>query len=121
MAWIQFYVTVATVIYVVIGIYLGLAQQSLVYPAVNLHCSYRIDLARDRLLSLIEQAPRVRTAKAQIASDQFSNLLQDTQARCANTAEHNFGEQIEILTTIFHEHQERRMREVDARRRLLEL
>lgn len=121
MTWIRVYVTVGIVVYAVSGIYLGLAQQSLVYPVANLDCGYRIDLARDRLLSLMEQAPRVRSSKAETASHQFSNLLQDTQARCGSTAEHNFREQIESLRKIFHEHQERRMREFDARQRLLEL
>ncbi|MCA9689104.1 MAG: hypothetical protein R3A51_19935 [Nannocystaceae bacterium] len=110
-----------TIIYLVVGIYAGLAQQLLVRPVANLDCDYRVDLVRDRLVSLIEQPPRgdehPRLARA---TDKFSNLLRDTETRCG-TADPTLRTKIVTLRESFDNFRSRHERQASDRRNLLAL
>ncbi len=112
--------SLVTIAYIVVGLYLGLAQQLLVRPVENLDCDYRIDLVRDRLVSLIEQAPRVRIERARKGKHKFNNLLQDTQTRCSAT-DPELKAKIHEIRRMYNEFNDRSAAESAAIERLLDL
>ena len=80
-------------------------------------CEYRMDLVRDRLLNLLEQAPDPPSTSV---GAKFSNLLRETRAICAGTDPatlHKLG-RIEVL---YRDFDERSRRHADARQELLAL
>lgn len=80
-------------------------------------CEYRMDLVRDRLINLLEQAPDPPSTSV---GAKFSNLLRETRAICAGTDPatlHKLG-RIEVL---YRDFDERSRRHADARQELLAL
>lgn len=72
--------SVVAISWAAVGIYQGLAtQDSARQPAAGF-CEYRVELVRDRLINLLEQAPGQANAPA---GTKFSNLLRETRALCA--------------------------------------
>lgn len=72
--------SVVAVAYAAVGIFVGLAQQDLAPRPAVVACDYRVELIRDRLISLHERP----SSPGEGASD-FSNLLRETRAICAGS------------------------------------
>lgn len=113
---------VVAILYALVGIYAGLAQQDIVARPATVECGYRIDLLRDRLVALFDQRPQ-RWAEAEEdanAAADLSNLLRETQALCAGS-DTDLGRRIDRLIALHREFAERGRRHADARRELLAL
>ncbi len=100
-----------------VGIYAGLAQQDLARRWADVVCEYRVELVRDRLINLLEQAPGHFSTPA---GAKFSNLLRETRAICAGSDPATLRKlgRIEALHGDF---DDRSRRHADARQELLAL
>lgn len=115
MIWVA--TAVVGIFWATVGIYAGLAQQDLARRPATVVCEYRVELVRDRLINLLEQAPDHFSTPA---GAKFSNLLRETRAICAGTDPatlHKLG-RIEALYADF---DDRSRRHADARQELLAL
>ncbi|HRI07483.1 MAG TPA: hypothetical protein PKW35_06685 [Nannocystaceae bacterium] len=100
--------------------YVGLDQQRLGAPAASIDCDYRVDLVRDRLVSLLEQVGPPGDSRATAAGERFSNLLQDTRAICAAQGS-DVARKLDRITTIFDAYHDRSRRDDQDRLELLQL
>lgn len=139
--------TAAAIIYAVVGIYVGLAQQGNAADPAAVSCEYRIDLVRDRLVAYFDQKPQrwaEQDAKAAAVSlpgpsgpepspgpfgpdrslgpsgPDLSNLLRETQALCASSNT-ELARRIDRLLAIYQDFVDRGRRHADARQELLAL
>ena len=109
--------SVVAITWAAVGIYQGLAMQDSARQPAAGFCEYRVELVRDRLINLLEQAPGQVTAPT---GAKFSNLLRETRAICAGTDPatlHKLG-RIEVL---YRDFDERSRRHADARQELFAL
>lgn len=106
--------SVVAVTYAAIGIFVGLAQQDLAPRPATVACDYRVELIRDRLISLHERPP-----SAEGASD-FSNLLRETRAICAGS-DPVVLRKLARIEVLYSEFEGRSNRHADARQELLAL
>ena len=72
--------SVVAISWAAFGIYQGLATQDPARQLATGFCEYRVELVRDRLINLLEQAPGQVTAPT---GAKFTNLLRETRALCA--------------------------------------
>lgn len=72
--------SVVAIAYAAFGIFVGLAHQDLAPRPAVVACDYRVELIRDRLISLHERPPPLGVGAAD-----FSNLLRETRALCAGS------------------------------------
>lgn len=111
--------TVAILVYVFVGVGIGLVQQDPFLPADDVQCEYRVTLIRDRLVSQLDRSTQAPPRDPE-ADAKFSNLLRKTRAACA--AENpDLGRKLDSLERIFSEHQDRRRLHDAARKELLAL
>ncbi|MCY1062321.1 MULTISPECIES: hypothetical protein [Nannocystis] len=118
MLWVV--AAVVAILYALVGIYAGLAQQDIVARPATVVCEYRIDLLRDRLVALFDQKPQRWAEQDAFAAADLSNLLRETQALCAGS-DTDLGRRIDRLIALHSEFAERGRRHADARRELLAL
>lgn len=107
----------AAIAYAAVGIYAGLAHQDLASRPATVVCEYRVDLIRDRLISLHEQAPDHLPSSSGAT---FANLLRETRAVCAGTDPatlHKLGR----IEALYRDFDARSQRHADARQELLAL
>ncbi|MDC0720089.1 hypothetical protein [Nannocystis bainbridge] len=111
---------VVAILYALVGIYAGLAQQDIVARPATVVCEYRVDLLRDRLVAQFDQRPQQWAEDDANAAADLSNLLRETQALCAGS-DTDLGRRIERLIALQRDFAERGRRHADARRELLAL
>jgi hypothetical protein len=107
--------SVVAVSWAAFGIFVGLAHQDLAPRPAQVACDYRVDLIRDRLVSLHERPP----SPGEGATD-FSNLLRETRALCAGS-DPAILKKLTRIETLYSELDERSHRQADARQELLAL
>ncbi|MCA9634518.1 MAG: hypothetical protein KC420_00600 [Myxococcales bacterium] len=109
-----------TGIYVFSGVYVGLAQQRPGHSPASIRCDYRVELVRDRLVLLLEQATRPGHPRRTAAGERFSTLLHETRALCS-AQDSEIERKIDRLSAIFDAYLDRSQREANARQELLGL
>lgn len=72
--------SVVAITWAAVGIYQGLATQDPARHSAAGACEYRVELVRDRLINLFEQAPGQVSGPT---GAKFTNLLRETRALCA--------------------------------------
>jgi hypothetical protein len=107
--------SVVAVAYAAIGIFVGLAHQDLAPRPALVACDYRVELIRDRLISLHERLPPPGEGPAD-----FSNLLRETRAICAGS-DPAVLRKLARIEVLYREFDERFDRQADARQELLAL
>lgn len=111
--------SVVAVAYAAVGIFVGLAQQDLAPRPAIVACDYRVELIRDRLISLHERPPSPGEGTVSSTSD-FSTLLRETRALCAGT-DPAVLRKLARIEVLYREFDERSVRLADARQELLAL
>jgi len=108
---------VGAIIYGVVGITAGLAQQQPGLAPSEIDCPYRARLLRDRVVALTLRSPSLQQGDPQ--DDVVLNLIRETQAACsADAASKQYLEQIEELLRA---HVQHNARNSEIRRDLLAL
>ena len=97
------------------GIFVGLAHQGLAPEPAVVACDYRVELIRDRLVSLHERPP----SPGEGPKD-FSTLLRETRALCAGS-DPAVLRKLARIEVLYREFDERFIRHADARQELLAL
>ncbi len=105
------------ILYGVVGIYGGLAQQRSDLAASEIDCAYRTRLIRDRVVALTERSPAKDAVDPQ--PDVVSQLIRETVAACSEDADS--VRKLERIETHLRAHVERRDLERQARHELLAL
>lgn len=108
---------VASVLWTTIGIFTGLAHQDLARRPATVVCEYRVELVRDRLNTLLSQAPDRFNATAGV---KLSNLLRETRAICAGTDPETLRK-LARIEALHGDYDDRSRRHADARQELFAL
>lgn len=108
---------VVSILWATIGIFTGLAHQDLARRSATMVCEYRVELIRDRLLTLFSQAPDRFSATAGAS---FSNLLRETRAICAGTDPGTLRK-LGRIEALHGDYDDRSRRHADARQELFAL
>lgn len=103
----------------IVGISKGLAQQSPTLASDSIDCAYRVKLLRDRVVALTERSPHDRANDPQ--DDVVSNLIRDTRAACAARGDFESTKRLDQVAARLREHLLLRDSEDQARRELLAL
>lgn len=98
------------------GVALGLWQQAPSLSNDQADCTYRVELMRERLLTLMDRSPS-RADVGSEAEDDFATLLRETHAACAD-ASPELAHTLERITTHFDRERERRRQAAKARAEL---
>lgn len=109
--------SVVAISWAAVGIYQGLATQDPARQPAAGFCEYRVELVRDRLINLLEQAPGQANAPA---GTKFSNLLRETRAICAGSDPAVLRKLVRI-EALYSDLEGRSLRHADARQELLAL
>ncbi len=112
--------SVVAVAYAAFGIFVGLAQQDLAPRPALVACDYRVELIRDRLISLHERPPSPTGEGAASSTSDFSTLLRETRALCAGS-DPAVLRKLARIEVLYREFDERSVRHADARQELLAL
>lgn len=115
LSWVRLVGALVAILYGVVGIYGGLAQQRSDLAPSEIDCGYRTRLIRDRVVALTERSPAQSVGDPQ--PDVVSNLIRETLAACSEDAER--VRQLESIEAHLQAHVERRTREAEARHELL--
>ncbi len=83
-SWVRLIGALAAVLYGVVGVAVGVAQQQPGLAASEIDCEYRVRLIRDRVVALTQRAPSFREGDPQ--DDVVSNLIRETSAACSADA-----------------------------------
>ncbi|MEM7157515.1 MAG: hypothetical protein AAF799_32040 [Myxococcota bacterium] len=108
---------VGAILYGVVGISLGLAQQRSGLAPGEVDCPYRVRLIRDRVVALTQRSPSFRDGDPQ--DDVVLNLIRETQAAC--TADAASMQTLEKIEAQLQAHVEHGALESEIRRELLAL
>ncbi|MBK7824182.1 hypothetical protein [Nannocystis sp.] len=109
--------SVVAISWAAVGIYTGLATQNPARQSAAGFCEYRVELVRDRLINLLEQAPgQISTP----AGAKFSNLLRETRALCAGR-DPETTRKLGRIEALYGDFDLRSSRHADARQELLAL
>jgi hypothetical protein len=103
------------ILYGVVGIYDGLAQQRSGLAPGEIDCAYRTRLIRDRVVALTERSPAHDARDPQ--PDVVSHLIRETVAACSENADS--VHQLELFESHLRAHVERRARDKEASHELL--
>lgn len=116
-SWVQLIGVVIIVLFGVVAVTLGLAQQRPGLSPNEVDCRYRVRLIRDRVVALTLRSPALRDGDPQ--DDVVVNLIRETQAACSDdvASMQTLGRIREHLRT----HVEHSARESEVRRELLAL
>ena len=115
MIWVA--TAVVSILWATIGIFTGLAHQGLARSSATMVCEYRVELVRDRLITLLSQTPDRFSSTAGV---KFSNLLRETRAICAGTDPTTLRKLVRI-EALHGDYDDRSRRHADARQELLAL
>ncbi|MBK6916697.1 MAG: hypothetical protein IPH07_04780 [Deltaproteobacteria bacterium] len=107
----------AAILWGVVGVSRGLAQQSVGLPSGEIDCAYRVQLLRDRVVALTQRSPSDRATDPQ--DHVVSNLIRETRTACANRGDLESEHALEAIDLRLREHLESRSRDQQARRELL--
>jgi hypothetical protein len=114
LTWVHIVLSVAGVLYGVVGVYVGAIQMTAGLPQDEINCAYRVQLLRDRVIDHMK-GPRPRSPKV---DEITSTLLRETQAACS-TGHPDLAPRIDSLDAQFRAHRERSLRDIQARQELL--
>lgn len=110
---------VGAILWGVVGISKGLAQQTSGLPPEEIDCAYRVKLLRDRVVALTERSPHQRANDPQ--NDVVSNLIRETRTACAARGDVESTKHLDHVAGRLHEHLSLGTSEEQARRELLAL
>jgi hypothetical protein len=113
--WVQLVGALVAILYGVVGVYGGLAQQRSGLAPSEIDCGYRTRLIRDRVIALTERSPAHSADDPQ--PDVVSKLIRETLAACSDDAES--VRRLESIDAHLHAHVERRALDIQARHELL--
>lgn len=116
-SWVQLIGVIVVILFGVVAVSSGLAQQRPGLAEGEVDCRYRVRLIRDRVVALTLRSPNLRDGDPQ--DDVVLNLIRETQAACSADAQsvQNLGRIREHLRA----HIESNARESEVRRELLAL
>ncbi len=112
--------SVAAAVYVISGVYVGLAQERVGLSRTEARCDYRVELVRDRLVTLLQQSRPPGHPSAIAAGERLSTLLHETQAMCS-AQDSEIGRKIDRISAIFDAYVDRSRRDEENRQELLGL
>jgi hypothetical protein len=112
--------SVAAVVYVFAGVYVGLTLQRDDLDPSKARCDYRVELVRDRLVTLLDQTRPPGHPRTTEAGERFSTLLHETRAICS-AQDSEIGRKIDRISVIFDAYLDRSRREDQDRQELLGL
>jgi hypothetical protein len=104
------------IVFALWGVALGLWQQIPELPAEQADCSYRVELIRDRLETMMDRLPAQASADSE-ADQAFANLLRETHVACAD-ASPDLAIKLERISAIHARDRERRRETAAARAEL---
>lgn len=110
---------VGAILWGVVGISKGLAQQTSGLAPEEIDCAYRIKLLRDRVVALTQRSPHQRANDPQ--NDVVSNLIRETRTACAARGDIESTKHLDHVAGRLHEHLSLVSSEEQARRELLAL
>lgn len=116
-SWVQLVGVVVIILFGVVAVGQGLAQQRPGLAPGEVDCRYRVRLIRDRVVALTLRSPRFRVGDPQ--DDVVLNLIRETQAACSADAQGMRS--LEHIEDRLRAHTERNAREAEARNELLAL
>lgn len=116
-SWVQLIGVIVIILFGVVAVTLGLAQQRPGLSPNEVDCRYRVRLIRDRVVALTLRSPALRDGDPQ--DDVVLNLIRETQAACSAdaTSIQTLGRIREHLRA----HVEHNARESEVRHELLAL
>lgn len=116
-SWVQLIGVVVVILFGVVAVTLGLAQQRPGLSPNEVDCRYRVRLIRDRVVALTLRSPNLRDGDPQ--DDVVLNLIRETQSACSADAAstQTLGRIREHLRA----HIEHNTREAEVRRELFAL
>jgi hypothetical protein len=118
-SWIRIVGAVGAILWGVVGVYQGLAQQTLGLEPEEIDCAYRVQLLRDRVFALTERSPHEGADDPQDAI--VSNLIRETRAACASRGDVESTKHLDTIDDRLRDHLQLRTREDQARHELLAL
>jgi hypothetical protein len=104
------------IVFALWGVALGLWQQIPELPAEQADCSYRVELMRDRLETMMDRLPAQAPPDSE-ADQVFANLLRETHVACAD-ASPDLAIKLERINAIHARDRERRRETAAARAEL---
>ncbi len=110
---------VGAILWGVVGISKGLAQQTSGLAPESIDCAYRIQLLRDRVVALTERSPHERADDPQ--DNVVSNLIRETRTACAARGDIESTQHLDHVARRLRDHLLLRTSEDQARRELLAL
>lgn len=116
-ARIRFVGVFGAILWGVVGVSRGLAQQSLGLPPAEIDCAYRVQLLRDRVVALTQRSPLSGATDPQ--DDVVSNLIRETRTVCAERRDAESTHALDAIDRRLREHLQSRSRDQQARRELL--
>ena len=116
-SWVQLIGVVVIILFGVVAVGRGLAQQRPGLAASEVDCRYRVRLIRDRVVALTLRAPRFRDGDPQ--DDVVLNLICETQAACSADAANL--QTLDRVEGHLRAHVQQNARESEVRRELLAL
>jgi len=112
---VQLVGVVVIILFGVVAVGRGVAQQRPGLASSEVDCRYRVRLIRDRVVALTLRSPSFRDRDPQ--DDVVLNLIRETQAACS--ADAPSLQTLELLEERLRAHVERNARESEVRRELL--
>jgi len=116
-SWVQLIGVTAAILFGVVAVTLGLAQQRPGLSPNEVDCRYRVRLIRDRVVALTLRSPSLRDGDPQ--DDVVLNLIRETHEACSADVEST--QTLERIQEHLLRHIERNARESEVRRELLAL
>lgn len=116
-SWVQLVGVLVIILFGVVAVAQGLAQQQPGLAPSEVDCSYRVRLIRDRVVALTLRAPRFRDGDPQ--DDVVLNLIRETQAACSADAANL--QTLDRVEGHLRAHVQQNARESEVRRELLAL
>jgi hypothetical protein len=110
---------VGAILWGVVGISKGLAQQTSGLAPESIDCAYRVKLLRDRVVALTERSPHQRANDPQ--NDVVSNLIRETRTACAARGDIESTKRLDLVAARLRDHLLLGTSEEQARRELLAL
>jgi hypothetical protein len=104
------------IVFALWGVALGLWQQIPGSTTKQADCSYRLELMRDRLETLMDRLPEQANPDSE-ADQAFANLLRETHVACAD-ASPDLANKLERISAIHARDRERRRERAAARAEL---
>lgn len=116
-SWVQLIGVVVIILFGVVAVTAGLAQQRPGLAPSEVDCRYRVRLIRDRVVALTLRSPNLRQGDPQ--DDVVVNLIRETQAACS--ADAASMQTLGRIRDHLRAHIEHNNRESEVRRELLAL